>query len=73
MQGKYQGLPPEEIDTADDQEEAEFLLGKYKMAYDSDWQLWIDKLARTLLQLAETLAGKHDWSERLRWSPLLLE
>ena len=41
--GKYGGNNPEEIDTADDKEEADYLLGDYKLAFSSDWQLWIEE------------------------------
>jgi hypothetical protein len=42
IMGKYEGLAPEEIDTAETQEEAQTLLDEYKMAYGSEWQLWIE-------------------------------
>jgi hypothetical protein len=37
----YSSGQTEEIDTADTREEAEFLLGEYRMAFGSDWKLWI--------------------------------
>jgi len=45
--GKYSGLAPEEIDTADTLEEATTLLGEYRMAFGGNWELWIEALTRS--------------------------
>lgn len=42
IMGKYKGRI-EEIDTADDHKEAEFLLGEYRMAFGPDWTLWVQE------------------------------
>jgi hypothetical protein len=40
IMGCYNGRT-EEIDTADTEREAHFLLCEYRMAYGPGWQLWI--------------------------------
>lgn len=37
--GKY-GASSEEIDTAKDLQEANYLVGEYQLAYGKDWQVW---------------------------------
>lgn len=37
--GKYQASS-EEIDTAKDLKEAEYLVGEYQMAYGKEWSVW---------------------------------
>ena len=39
IMGKYQGKT-EEIDTAEDEQNADYLVGEYRMAFGSDWQVW---------------------------------
>lgn len=38
--GSYQGSSKEAIDTADDEKTAEYLVGEYKLAYGSNWNIW---------------------------------
>jgi len=38
--GKYQRLPVEELDEADDQEEAQNMAGEYRMAFGAGWTIW---------------------------------
>ena len=40
--GKYEGQT-EVIDTAETKDEARYLWQEYKMAYGSEWKLWIEK------------------------------
>ena len=39
IMGKYHGTT-EEIDTARDEQEADYLVGEYQMAYGKDWTVW---------------------------------
>ena len=39
IMGKLPGAELEEIDTADTRDEAEYLLGEYRMAFGPDWIL----------------------------------
>lgn len=41
--GKYQNLPKEIIDEAETEEEANYLLGEYRLAFGSNFLLWIVK------------------------------
>jgi hypothetical protein len=50
IMGKYIGLAPEEIDVAQTREEADYLLGEYKLAYGRDWQLWIEEKGEDVLR-----------------------
>jgi len=44
--GKYNGLTPEEVDTADTLEEANYLLGEYRLAFGDSWEMWIEASSR---------------------------
>jgi hypothetical protein len=37
--GRYQGIT-EELDTANNDNSAEYLVNEYRMAYSSDWHIW---------------------------------
>ena len=41
--GKYPGEPWEIIDEFDTREEAQAMLSEYRMAYGSEWKLWIGR------------------------------
>jgi hypothetical protein len=41
IMGRYAGRT-EEIDEFDSKEEAENMLGEYRMAYGAGWSLWIE-------------------------------
>lgn len=41
--GKYQGQPWEEIDTANDKQECDYLLGEYRMAFGPGWTFKIKR------------------------------
>lgn len=41
IKGKYKNFETEEIDTAETKKEAEYLLKEYKMAYGTDYSLYI--------------------------------
>ena len=41
---EYPGQEPEEIDEADTQEDADYLLGEYRLAYGPGSKLWIKKV-----------------------------
>jgi hypothetical protein len=40
IMGRYNGVT-EELDTAKDQQEAEYLLGEYRLAFGAGWTIWI--------------------------------
>lgn len=42
--GKYRGLAPEELDTADTLEEADYLLEEYQLAFGSTWEVWKESI-----------------------------
>lgn len=44
--GKYSGLAPEEIDTAATLDEADYLLGEYRLAFGNTWELWIEAVSK---------------------------
>ncbi len=39
IMGKYHG-ETEELDTANNDNSAEFLVAEYRMAYGADWRIW---------------------------------
>ena len=41
---KYKNFEAEEVDSAEDKQEAENLLSEYRMAYGSEGKLWIKKV-----------------------------
>jgi hypothetical protein len=41
IMGKYCREPKEEIDTAENKQDAEYLLGEYRMAFGAGWTLTI--------------------------------
>lgn len=43
IRGSYLGMPKEDIDTADTLTEARYLKGEYKLAFGTDWNLYIEK------------------------------
>jgi hypothetical protein len=43
IMGKYGNLPWEEVDQTEDVKDAQYLLGEYRMAYGTGWQLKIKK------------------------------
>lgn len=45
--GKYSGLAPEELDTANSLEEAEYLLGEYQLAFGNTWELWLEAVSNS--------------------------
>lgn len=38
--GRYKKLPPEVLDDAVDQKDADYLVNEYRMAYGKDWIVW---------------------------------
>jgi hypothetical protein len=40
IMGKYLDFDEEEIDEAEDEEDADYLLKEYEMAYGFGWKLW---------------------------------
>ena len=42
IMGQYQGRDAEEIDTADNQKSAEYLVAEYKMAFGEHWHIWFN-------------------------------
>jgi hypothetical protein len=40
IMGKYKGRT-EEIDSCEDKQEAERLVGEYQLAFGSDWHIWV--------------------------------
>lgn len=40
IMGRYCGGPTEEIDTAETEEEADYLEGEYVLAYGAGWHIW---------------------------------
>lgn len=40
--GRLKGLPKEEIDSATSEPEAIKLLSEYRIAFGSEWSLWIE-------------------------------
>jgi len=42
--GKYRGLAPEELDTADTLEEANYLLEEYQLAFGNTWEIWKEEV-----------------------------
>ena len=43
IMGKYRQMPWEEVDEAEDKDEADYLLKEYKLAYGEGWKLKIVK------------------------------
>ena len=43
IQGRYLGMPEEDIDTADTFKEGRYLKGNYELAFSTDWNLYIEK------------------------------
>lgn len=45
--GRYEGQKfsrdPEKVDTAESREDAETLLGEYRMAFGPEWTLWVEE------------------------------
>lgn len=41
IMGRYKGGEPEEIDIAETNAEAEYLLNEYVLAFGRGWELWI--------------------------------
>ena len=42
IMGTYQG-ETEEIDTADNKEEARYLVAEYRLAFGADWRIWAER------------------------------
>lgn len=40
IMGRYCDGPAEEVDTAETEDEADYLLGEYTMAFGLGWSLW---------------------------------
>ena len=40
IMGKYRNSSAEEIDTAKNENDAEYLVGEYLMAFGSGWRIW---------------------------------
>lgn len=39
IMGRYQGIT-EELDTANNESSAEYLINEYRMAFGSEWHIW---------------------------------
>ena len=35
-------LPAEKLDTTKDKQEANYLLGEYRLAFGKDWKIWME-------------------------------
>jgi hypothetical protein len=46
IMGSYKGKPAEQIDTAVDIEDANYLVGEYKMAFGRGWEIWYESNSR---------------------------
>jgi hypothetical protein len=41
IMGKYDNHDVEELDSADTKQEAEYLVGEYRLAFGTGWEIWI--------------------------------
>jgi len=39
--GKYKNNKPEEIDEAETSQEANYLVGEYRLAFGFEWSIWV--------------------------------
>lgn len=46
IRGQYKDKQPETVDTATSEQDAQYLLGEYRLAFGRDWKLWITGLPR---------------------------
>lgn len=44
IMGQYNSRPQEELDTAETESGAKYLMGEYRLAFGAGWRIWIEEV-----------------------------